>query len=218
MIRRTTYRTLIALLLPLSGLPCTQAAEPRPEPATRLESTLGAMDTPTLVEWTQSLGQACARNACRGISDAVRTREALSKELRSRFAQETGESLESIDLARWTTALESRTDGERCRLLRTAFVLSLGDAADPSRPTWRLFTHERPLAALTRLGHRPGPGKSPVCPDYFFPESDVLEQAISRAERLLREAPIGAAETRSRVQALKLRYLSRGGVQRSPAG
>ena len=107
---------------------------------------------------------------------------------------------------------------ERCRLLRTAFVLSLGDAADPSRPTWRLFTHERPLAALTRLGHRPGPGQSPVCPDYFFPESEVLEQAISRAERLLREAPIGAAETRSRVQALKLRYLSRGGVQRSPAG
>jgi hypothetical protein len=183
-----------------------------------LDRTIQHMDTSTLLEWTQNLEQTCAGNACRGLRAAEDATRALSTELHERFTEETGDSLDSIPLSRWTSLVENRSDAERCKLLRTAFVLSLAEGTDPSRPAWRLFTHERPLAALSKLGHRPAPGSAPICPDYFFPESDVLEQAISRGERLFQSAPLTPAEAAARVRSLQERYLSRGPVQRAPAG
>lgn len=183
-----------------------------------LDQTIQRMDTSTLLEWTQNLEQTCAGNACRGLVVAEEATRALSAELHERFTKDAGDSLDSIPLSRWTSLVESRSDGERCRLLRTAFILSLVEGTDPSRPAWRLFTHERPLAVLSRLGHRPAPGSAPICPDYFFPESDVLEQAISRGERLFQSAPLTPVEASARVRSLQERYLSRGSVQRAPAG
>jgi hypothetical protein len=183
-----------------------------------LDRTIQRMDTATLLEWTQNLEQTCAGNACRGLPTAEATARALSTELNERFTEETGDTLDSIPLSRWTSLVESRSDADRCKLLRTAFILSLVEGTDPSRPAWRLFTHERPLAALSKLGHRPAAGSAPICPDYFFPESDVLEQAISRGERLFQNAPLTPAEAAARVRSLQERYLSRGPLQRAPAG
>jgi hypothetical protein len=183
-----------------------------------LEQKIQRMDTSTLLEWAQNLEQTCAGNACLGLGAAEQATRALSTTLQERFAEEAGDTLDSIPLSRWTSLIENRSDADRCRLLRTAFVLSLVQGGNPSHPSWRLFTHERPLAALSRLGHRPAPGSSPICPDYFFPESDVLDLALSRGERLFRSAPLTPVEAASRVRSIQQRYLSRGGVRRDPAG
>ncbi len=183
-----------------------------------LEQRIQRLETSTLLEWTQNLEQTCAGNACLGLTAAEQAIRALEATLHERFAEETGDALDSIPLSRWTSLIENRSEADRCRLLRTAFVLSLVQGVDPARPAWRLFTHERPLAALSRLGHRPPPGSSPICPDYFFPESDVLDLALSRGERLFRNAPLTPAEAASRVRSIQERYLSRHGVRRAPAG
>jgi len=183
-----------------------------------LEQRVQRLETSTLLEWAQNLEQTCAGNACTGLTVAERAIRALETTLQERFAEETGDTLDSIPLSRWTSLIENRSEADRCRLLRTAFVLSLVQGVDPARPAWRLFTHERPLAALSRLGHRPAPGISPICPDYFFPESDVLDLALSRGERLFRSVPLTPSEAAARVRSIQRRYLSRDGVRREPAG
>ncbi|NDD90899.1 hypothetical protein EBZ37_02275 [bacterium] len=182
-----------------------------------LQQSIQKISTTSLVEWSQNLDQTCAKGACQGSSEALNLKAALTEELKERFLEDTGESFGAIPLARWTTLLESRPQADRCRLLRTAFVLSLASGTEASQPTWRLFTHEQPLRVLTRLGHRPENGDSPVCPDYFFPESDVLEQAITRGERLLSGPALSTDEASARIRSLEKRYLSRGTVNRSPS-
>jgi hypothetical protein len=174
------------------------------------------LETSTLVEWAQNLGQACGKSGCSRIDSSAKTQNALRTELEKRFEQETGRSPQQISLAHWENQLLSRSDADRCRLLRTAFVIALVSGIEPTQPQWRLFTHERPRALLTKLGHRSEPGKSPLCPDYFFPESDVLDQALERGARLFSEAPPTEQETLARLKRLETRYLSRGPLQRAP--
>ena len=181
-----------------------------------LRATIEKLETSTLVEWSQNMRQTCGRKGCAEVEGASHTQNLLFQELQSRFQRETGDSLESISIAQWTALLSSKSEGERCRLLRTAFILSLEADPSPGSPSWRLFTHQRPLSLLTQLGHRPSPGKSPLCPDYFFPESDVLEQALSRGERLFNVSPATPQETLARITTLQARYLSRGSAQRKP--
>ncbi|MBU6376153.1 MAG: hypothetical protein KGQ59_09175 [Bdellovibrionales bacterium] len=199
----------LTLLLPLSAWASAQPG---------LERSVQGISTASLAEWSQNLDQTCSRGACQNSRDALELRAILTDELKKRFLEDTGEAFDSIDLNRWTTLLESRPEAERCRLLRSAFVLSLAARADASQLAWRLFTHEQPLSALTRMGHRPQNGESPVCPDYFFPESDVLQQAITRGERLFLGPILSSDEATARVKALKKRYLSRSPIFRAPAG
>ncbi len=181
--------------------------------------TLRGLETSTLLEWGQNLRQACGRKGCGASARARETQVRLEREIHRRFEEQTGRAITEIGLADWSAELASRSTPERCRLVRSAFVLSL---MRERNPTWRLFTHEKPRKLLVDLGHQDRAplrgGASPICPDYFFPESDVLEQALDRGRRLFRGQPLGRRELEARVRQLEIRYLTRGAINRSPAG
>lgn len=180
---------------------------------------LRGLETSTLLEWGQNLRQACGRKGCGTSARARETQVRLEREIHRRFEQQTGSSIRAIGLDDWSSELASRSTAERCRLVRSAFVLSL--MRDKS-PDWRLFTHEKPRKLLVNLGHQERStsiaASSPICPDYFFPESDVLEQALERGRRLFRGQPLGRRELEARIRQLESRYLTRGTINRSPAG
>jgi hypothetical protein len=188
------------------------------------QNTLGPMafegfESSTLLEWAQNLGQLCAQKSCARSSRASQTQTALKAELEKRFHQTTGNPFSEISSHTWNTVLQKTANAERCRLLRTAFVLSLLEQIDSSvSQGWRLFTDEKTLKTLSYQGHLPADGKSPLCPDYYYPEADIAELARERGRRFFSAIPPIPEEAENRVMELEKRYRSRGKIDRHPAG
>lgn len=181
MLRSCTY--FVTLLFTFATL--ASADEPRETPP-----TLENFEYSTLVEWAQNLGQLCAQKTCTASDAALITQEALQSELEKRFEKETGQSFSTISSAQWNSLLQQETDANRCRLLRTAFVLSFfNQIHSPNPASWRLFTDERTLEVLSGKGHFPASGGSPLCPDYYYPESDIAELAKERGRRFFSVVP-----------------------------